>query len=91
MSKTLTADEIAFFARAVPYIEQGMSMEDALRTVLARDQELASIALSDAGIGRATRAGLAAQTYHAIRGRKAVADAVDREADACARGTINWR
>jgi hypothetical protein len=86
-SPTLTAAEITFLNRAVPYIEQGMSIEGALRAVLARDQEITSISMANTRTGNAIREGLAAETYYAIKGRKAVHDAVNSAADS----NLNWR
>ena len=87
MSNNLSADEINFFNRAVPYIEQGMTVEDALRAVLARDQEIASISLAKTRTGEAIRRGLAAQVYHAVRGQKAMEMAVNGAANS----DLNWR
>ena len=84
---TLTPAEIAFLDRAAPYIEQGVSLEDALRAVLARDQEIASISMAKTRTGEAIRGGLAAQVYHAIRGQKDMERAVDN----AAAKNMNWR
>jgi hypothetical protein len=83
----LTAAEITFFNRAIPYIEQGMSMEEALQAVLSRDQEIADISLAKTRTGEAVRRGLAAQVYYEVRGRDAMARAVHSAADS----DLNWR
>lgn len=83
----LTADEIAFFDRAAPYIEKGASIEEALRAVLSRDQELIDTATAKTRTGEAIRRGLSAKVYHEIRGRDAMARAVDSAADS----GLNWR
>jgi hypothetical protein len=90
MTEQLTADEITFFERAIPYIEKGMSMEEALLAVLSRDQELTDTAMAKTRTGEAIRGGLAAKVYYEIRGRRgrdAVAKAVNRAADS----GLNWR
>ncbi len=87
MTEQLTADEITFLNRAIPYIEQGMSMEEALRAVLSRDQELTDTATAKTRTGEAIRGGLAAKVYYEIRGRDAVAKAINRAADS----GLNWR
>ena len=73
----MTQEEIAFLNRAAPYIEKGASIEEALRAVLSRDQELVDMATAKTRTGEAIRKGLAAKVYHEIRGRDAVARAVD--------------
>lgn len=83
----LTTSEITFLNRAIPYIEKGMTVEEALRAVLQRDQEITSIATSKTKTGEAVRRGLAAQTYHAIRGQKAMERAVIDATN----GDMNWR
>lgn len=83
----LTASEITFLNRAIPYIEKGMTVDEALRAVLKRDQEITSISMDKTRTGEAIRKGLAAQTYHEIRGQrameKAVIDAINSD--------MNWR
>jgi hypothetical protein len=87
MTEQLTAAEVTFFNRAIPYIEQGMSMEEALLAVLSRDQELTDIATAKTRTGEAIRGGLAAKVYYEIRGRDAVAKAMNRAANT----SLNWR
>jgi hypothetical protein len=90
----MTDAEKAFFERAADYFERGLSFDDAMRAVLARDLELFAAAMAKTLEGEAIRKGLAAQVYHAIKKREAkwpvritrasadaVADALNRVID----------
>ena len=71
MTIELTVAEKAFLARSAEYVGRGLSYDDAMRAVLARDLELLAAATAKTLEGEAIRKGLAAQVYHAIKNRSA--------------------
>ena len=88
---TFTPSELTFIKRMVPFVEKGMTVKEAAQAVIDRDAELFAMMLADNAQGEAIRNGLAAQTYHAIRGQQAVQRAVDDAADSAASGRRHWK
>lgn len=66
---TLTAAEQTFISRMADEIVRNpsLSMEDAAKAVLARDQELWLMATANTDQGKTIRSTLAQQTYEALR------------------------